>query len=60
MKGHFNRVVLVPITPYEEKPVTKREPFDRMQANKFATVCEIWGVFEWGVSEITKVDGMNS
>ena len=30
------------------------------KAYKFAQMCKIWGVFQWGVSEITKVDGMSS
>ena len=52
MKGHFNKVVLVPTTPHlslNENHLTEQK------ANKFAQMCKIWGV-----SEITKVDGMSS
>ena len=30
------------------------------KTNKFAPVCDIWGGFEWGLSEITKVDRVSS
>ena len=55
MKGHFNKVVLVPTTPHEEKPVAKWNHLTEQKANKFAQMCKIWDV-----SEITKVDGMSS
>ena len=56
MKGHFNRVVLVPTTPYKEKVWSLNENhLTERKANKFAQVCKIWGAFE-----TMKADGMSS
>ena len=37
MKGHFNRVVLVPTIPHEEKPVAKWKPRDWTQSQQVCT-----------------------